>query len=282
MANASGMKLLAREDLNPMKTSSFGTGQLIVKAIKTGAKKIFLGIGGSATVDGGMGMMEAMGVKFYNQNNEILIGSGSNLLHIKSIDTKNLIKFQDIEINIICDVDNPLLGINGAANVFAPQKGASPEMVVKLENGLANFENIIKTYSGIETAGIAGCGAAGGIPIGLVAFMNAVIMEGSEYVLDLLSFDKHVKWADIVITGEGKFDSQSLCNKAPFAVAKRAKKYGKPVYAIVGSNEYPGQTIFKKVLPLSNQNTSLENAIKNAAILVHQRADKLADLLKLI
>jgi glycerate kinase len=279
MASASGMKLLVSDELNPLKTSSFGTGQLILEAIRQGAKKIVLGVGGSATVDGGMGMLEALGVKFFSCERNLLSGNGENLLKIFSIDTNELKLPKGLEIKIISDVDNPLLGENGAAQVFAPQKGATPEMVEQLEKGLANFEEKVTAKTGIPTAELKGSGAAGGIAVGLVAFLNAEIMMGADFILDLLSFDQHLEWTDLVITGEGKFDQQSLRNKAPYSVAVRAMKHGKPVYAIVGIDEFPRQAIFRKVFPLVSFHICQKEAIENTEKLVREKAMELAKIL---
>jgi len=279
MANASGMKLLKNPELNPLKTSSYGTGQLINEAIKFGAKKIYLGVGGSATVDGGMGMLEALGVGFFNKKRELLSGNGGNLVKIAFIDSSNLKLPESLEIKIISDVDNPLLGKNGAARIFGPQKGATPVMVEILEKGLANLSIILHKKTGINTSAVKGGGAAGGLAIGLVALLKAEIVDGANFILDLLSFENHLEWADVVITGEGKFDKQSLNNKAPYAVALRAKKFQKPVYAIVGINDFPEQKIFKELFPLVNSEISIEEAINNTEKLVFDQAKKLANKL---
>ncbi|MCD6354000.1 MAG: glycerate kinase, partial [Prolixibacteraceae bacterium] len=171
MADASGMKLISGKELNPLKASSFGTGQLIKKAIKSGCTEIFLAIGGSATVDGGMGMMEALGVQFFNEKGEPLAGNGENLTKIKRIQFPEI--NQQVTIKIICDVDNPLLGTFGAAAVFGPQKGATPPMVSLLEKGLKNWSALIAGETGRELARLEGSGAAGGVAVPLVAFFNA-------------------------------------------------------------------------------------------------------------
>jgi glycerate 2-kinase len=279
MASASGMKLLVSDELNPLKTSSFGTGQMILEAIRKGAKRIFLGVGGSATVDGGMGILEALGVKFFSKGRDPLSGNGENLSKIFFIDTNGLEIPNGLEIKVISDVDNPLLGKNGAARIFAPQKGATPEMVEQLEKGLASFEEKVKAETGVSVAGLKGCGAAGGIAIGLVAFLNAEIMMGADFILDLLNFKNHLIWADIVITGEGKFDQQSLHNKAPYSVASQAMKHGKPVYAIVGINDFTEQILFEKVYSLVDSNNSMDYAIQNTEKLVYKKAKELAKML---
>ncbi len=278
MAGASGMKLVDPESLNPLKASSFGTGQLIIAAIQKGCSEILLAIGGSATVDGGMGMMEALGFRFLDENGRTLKGNGKNLLLIISFEKSELP--ENIVFKIICDVDNPLLGENGAAAVFGPQKGATPEMVIELEKGLKNWSEIIRKETGKDLVAIRGIGAAGGIALPLMAFHNAELVEGASFVLSSLEFEKHVQWADLVITGEGKIDNQTLNNKAPFAVAQTAKKYGKPIYAFAGIAENFTSEIFDNVYTLVNEKVSKKMAISNAKELLYQSAVEFAVRLK--
>jgi glycerate kinase len=279
MANASGIKLLKKGELNPMKTSTLGTGQLLLKAVSLGAKKIYMGIGGSATVDGGMGLLEAVGIQFFDDSGNPLAGKGENLQKIRKVNDSNLLLPEDLEISIICDVENPLLGPNGAAAVFGPQKGATPEMVKELEAGLANFAGITSGITGRSVEALKGGGAAGGIAAGMVGWLNASIVAGAEFVLEQLSFESHVKWADAVITGEGKFDSQTLWNKAPFAVAQCAKKHGKILIGIAGSVENTGQDIFDGIFPIIRQPCTVEEAILNAEKLTYDTAKELARLI---
>jgi glycerate kinase len=267
MADASGMKLVDGKDLNPLKASSYGTGQLIMDAIKKGCTDIFLAIGGSATVDGGMGMMEALGFQFLNKANNNLSGNGRNLSEVVTLQKPNVLK--DISFKIICDVDNPLLGENGAASVFGPQKGATSEMVEVLENGLKNWMGIMENETGVQLGNIEGGGAAGGIAIPLIAFYNAEMVQGADFILDQLDFEKHVKWADVVITGEGKIDSQTLNNKAPFAVAKRAAKYNKPVFAIAGSVQNEASEAFNGIYSFVNGPHNLDHSMRNAKSLLY-------------
>uniref|UniRef100_UPI0032168768 glycerate kinase n=1 Tax=uncultured Draconibacterium sp. TaxID=1573823 RepID=UPI0032168768 len=274
MADASGMKLVDPRELNPLLASSFGTGQLIKDAIKNGCTEIYLAIGGSATVDGGMGMMEALGFSFRDKNQALLPGNGGNLGLIYSVGkAKGL---ENITFKIICDVDNPLLGENGAAEVFGPQKGASKEMVNMLEKGLKNWADILLCESGKDLKDVEGAGAAGGIALPLIAFFNAQIVPGADFILEQLNFEKQVKWADIVITGEGKIDSQTLNNKAPFAVAKVARKYGKPVFAIGGKVDNFATDIFDGIYSLVNGPITLEFAINNAKQLLYEFSTEFA------
>ncbi len=232
MAEASGMKLVKYDKLNPMKATSFGTGQLIQDAINMGCKEIWLAIGGSATVDGGMGMMEALGFRFMDKNGRELKGNGENLKKINSLQKTNLDK--TVSFKIICDVDNPLLGNNGAATVFGPQKGATTEMVKKLENGLEHWNEVLFHETGKNLSEIKGTGAAGGIATPLMAFYDANLEEGASFVLEKLNFEDHVRWADIIVTGEGKIDDQTNNLKAPFVVAQVSTKTSKTCLCFCG------------------------------------------------
>lgn len=274
MADASGMKLVKSEMLNPLKASSFGTGQLINDAIKKDCSEIYLAIGGSATVDGGMGMLEALGFQFFDKEDNRLIGNGENLVNVHTIRKPELP--QNISIKIICDVDNLLLGENGAAAVFGPQKGATPEMVRLLEKGLENWANILSKDSVKDLKLIAGGGAAGGIAIPLMAFLNGEMVAGADFILEQLNFEAQVKWADIIITGEGKIDSQTLNNKAPIAVARMARKFKKPVLAIGGQVELEVSNAFDGMYSLVNGPVDLDYAMKNAKSLLYNFSQELA------
>lgn len=279
MANASGIKLMKTEELNPLKTSSYGTGQLLLDAIQKGAKKIFVGIGGSATVDGGMGMLEALGIQFFDSEGRLLIGNGENTGKIHWVDTSNCKLPAGIEVVVISDVDNFLLGSNGAARVFGPQKGANPEMVEMLENNLSNYAEVIRKRFGKDMTTLKGGGAAGGISVAFAAFLNAEIRDGADYILDVISIDEPIQWADLVITGEGMIDNQTLMNKAPFAVAMRAKKFGKPVIAVAGSVSLTDDSVFDGVFSIMDKPMTLEYAIENAAELLYKQAKNMAGLI---
>lgn len=275
MANASGMKLLKHSELNPLMASSYGTGQLIMEAVKLGAKNIYIGVGGSATVDGGTGMLEALGLNFYDSSKKKLITNGGNLENIRSVDGKLKVPY-DLKVKIICDVDNPLLGEKGAAKVFSPQKGATAEMVDMLENGLKNFAEITRKCTGKSTIQLKGGGAAGGFCAGLYAWLDAEIVPGADFILDMLSFNKHVQWADLVITGEGKIDNQTIENKAPFAVAKRAKSYKKPVIGIAGWKELTNTSYFDGIFSIINKPCSLEEAMDYVEQYIYETTMELA------
>jgi glycerate kinase len=280
MAEASGMKRVESGLLNPLKATSYGTGQLIADSVLKGCNQIWLAIGGSATVDGGAGMMEALGFILFDKNKKQLAGNGGNLSCIQFIQKPTISK--NISFKIIGDVDNPLLGPRGAAAVFGPQKGASPEMVPVLEEGLKHWSELIQKECGTNYSRLPGSGAAGGMAIPLLAFYNAEIVPGADFVLSQIDLEKQVQWADLVITGEGKIDRQTLGNKAPFAVAKIAKKYKKPVLAIGGKVEPEASSAFDGIFSLVNGPVSLNEAIQNSKELLFQFSLELAKTIKAI
>ncbi|WP_289147031.1 glycerate kinase [uncultured Megamonas sp.] len=235
MAACAGLPLV-KNRLEPDKTTTFGVGELIIDAINNGAKKIILGLGGSATNDGGCGMAAALGVKFKDEQDQEFIPTGGTLSQIYKIDMNNIYsKIKDVEFVSMCDVDNPLCGRLGASAVFAPQKGADEDMVKLLDEGLAHLAKIIKRDLHIEVKDIKGAGAAGGLGAGSIAFLQSKLTKGIDVVLDTINFDELVSKADIVFTGEGKFDSQSLHGKVIMGVANRSQKYKTPVIVVTGA-----------------------------------------------
>ena len=235
MADCAGLPLV-KNRLEPDKTTTFGVGELIIDAVNSGAKKIILGLGGSATNDGGCGMAAALGVKFKDEQDQEFIPTGGTLSQIYKIDMNNIYsKIKDIEFISMCDVDNPLCGKLGASAVFAPQKGADEDMVKSLDEGLAHLAKIIKRDLHIEVKDIKGAGAAGGLGAGSIAFLQSKLTKGIDVILDTINFDELVSKADIVFTGEGKFDSQSLHGKVVMGVANRSQKYKTPVIVVTGA-----------------------------------------------
>lgn len=235
MAACAGLPLV-KNRLEPDKTTTFGVGELIIDAINSGAKKIILGLGGSATNDGGCGMASALGVKFKDEQDQEFIPTGGTLSQIYKIDMNNIYsKIKDIEFISMCDVDNPLCGRLGASAVFAPQKGADEDMVKLLDEGLAHLAKIIKRDLHIEVKDIKGAGAAGGLGAGSIVFLQSKLTKGIDVILDTINFDELVSKADIVFTGEGKFDSQSLHGKVVMGVANRSQKYKTPVIVVTGA-----------------------------------------------
>ncbi|MEZ9997050.1 glycerate kinase [Vibrio lentus] len=240
IAAASGLDLLTPEQRDPLVASSFGTGQLILEAIEQGAQTIILGLGGSATNDGGAGIVQALGGALLDSTGQELSRGGAALAQLASIDLTALDpRCVDIELIVACDVDNPLCGDNGASHIFGPQKGASPEQVVTLDKALANFAQVAETQGSVcgdePVQERTGYGAAGGTPMGLGLLFNMQIKPGIEMVLDVLQADDVLKGADLVITGEGQMDNQTLQGKTPYGIAKRASLQGIPTIGIAGS-----------------------------------------------
>jgi glycerate kinase len=244
MAAVAGLPLVG-DNLHPDKTTTFGVGQLILAAIEAGAKKIIVGLGGSATNDAGCGAASALGVQFYNKSGEIFVPTGGTLCNIDKIDVTHVHpSVKQVEILCMCDIDNPLFGKNGAAYVFAPQKGADSNMVQSLDDGLIHFANVLKTQLQCDVANLPGAGAAGGMGGGLTALFNAKLQMGIEVILNITRFDSLLNDADLVFTGEGKIDSQSLRGKVVVGVARYAKKRNVPVIAVVGDIEDPIDAIY--------------------------------------
>ena len=263
MSKASGLTLLHLSERNPLHTSTYGTGQLIADALHKGCRKFLIGIGGSATNDAGTGMLEALGYRFLDAEGNVLKGVGLSLEAIMAIDTSAAIpELKSAEFIVACDVDSPFHGPKGAAHVYAPQKGASPEMVDFLDNGLKHFADIIKGTTGKDISDMPGAGAAGGLGGAFKAFLNAELRKGADMVLDAIGFDQMVEDADLVITGEGKIDSQTLNGKLPSAVAQRASARNIPVMAICGRTEVESLPCFASICPVTPQEMSLEQAMQ--------------------
>lgn len=235
MAEASGLPLVEYDKRNPLKTTSIGTGELIKDALDKGFTNISIAIGGSATNDGGIGAMIALGVKFLDKNGAELRGRGSDLIRIKTIDTSSIHKnIKNVKFTVMCDVDNPLTGKNGATYTFGAQKGADKDMLQELEKGMKNYANVINETFGIDINKVKGSGAAGGLGASLKVFLNADLKSGIETVLDLIKFDDLLDETDVVITGEGRMDFQSAFGKVASGVGKRCKNKNIPAIAIVG------------------------------------------------
>lgn len=235
MAQASGIQLVPPTDRNPSEASTFGTGQMILSALDHGCKKIYMGLGGSATNDGGMGMAEALGVRFYDAEGNTLEGKGSSLSNIHRIDISGMDhRIQETELIAMCDVQNPLCGANGASAVYGPQKGASQEEIHRLDDGLRNYARRVKECNGVDIIDVPGAGAAGGLGGGLMAFCQAKLLSGCHAILDICGFDDLLQDADLVITGEGHIDKSTSFGKVPYSIATRAAKQGVPVVAIGG------------------------------------------------
>lgn len=273
MARASGLAMIDPKNLDPFNSTSFGTGELILDAVKNGAKKIILGIGGSATNDCGIGVAKAVGIKFLDSKNNEVGNNVSNFSNIKKI---NLDKFNsqlnDIKFEVACDVTNKLCGKEGASYIYGPQKGASAEDVKILDNNLLHIGNLIEKDLGVNVLDIKGGGAAGGLGAGMVAFFGAKLRPGVDIIFDTLSVEEKIKDADLIITGEGQFDISSTYNKAPAAIAKLGKKYNIPTIGISGSfgegfDKLDEFGILSKST-LINKISSLDDNIKDAGNLL--------------
>nr|MBA2762519.1 glycerate kinase [Segetibacter sp.] len=270
MADASGIRLLKREELNPLIATSFGTGEQIKTALDKGAKKIIVGMGGSATADGGSGILKALGIRFLNANKEELEGLPASLIELASIDVSGIDqRILDSEVVVLCDVDNMLLGNNGAAAMFGPQKGASPEDVKKLDAALGKLSRVALQLTGKDMSAIKYGGTAGGAAAGLYALLNAELVNGIDYFLQLTAFDKALENTDLVVTGEGSIDEQTLQGKGPFGVAFRAKLKGLPVIGLAGKVPVESnaslQKYFDVLMAIGNQPVDLSTALAGTA-----------------
>ena len=278
MAAASGLTLVKDEERNPLITTTYGTGQMIKAAMEKGCKKILIGIGGSATNDGGIGMAQALGVSFKDKDgNEIGYG-GEKLAQIHNIDLSNINKsLKETEIIIMSDVINPLCGPNGAAAIYGPQKGATPEIVKLLDNNLKYYAKVINEKLGKDILDVPGAGAAGGLGAGLIVFCNASLCAGIEKVLDITGIDQHLVDADLVITGEGQMDHQSVFGKVPVGVGRRALKYNVPVIAIVGSVGEGASTVYahgiNAIMDIVTSPMTLCEAMENVSNLIEYTAE---------
>jgi glycerate 2-kinase len=286
MAAASGIQLVSTEKRNPLLTTTRGTGELIIAALDHGVKHIIIGIGGSATNDGGAGMAKALGAILLDENGDEIGEGGGALSDLATINLANFDpRLADIQIEVACDVENPLTGEKGASAIFGPQKGATPEMVVKLDQNLAHFAAIIERDLGKKIDNVPGAGAAGGLGGGLLAFLSSELKRGVEIVIEATGLTHIVKDADLVITGEGKIDGQTIFGKTPVGVSKTAKKYGVPVIGLAGNvskdshvvHEHGIDAIFSIVPGI----ISLEDAFQHAGEYVERTASNIAAVWKM-
>jgi glycerate kinase len=286
MAAASGLELLTDEERDPWITSTFGTGQLIGDALERGVRKILLGIGGSATNDGGAGMAQALGVKFSGRGGILTVQGGGALSEVGQIHMEGLDpRLAGAEIVVACDVTNPLTGPHGASFVYGPQKGANKEMAGKLDRNLTHFAGLIHDQLGKEVSMTPGAGAAGGLGAGLVAFLDASLVKGFDMIAGVVGLEEKVLAADLVITGEGKMDAQTRFGKTPFGVAQLAKKHGKQVIGVAGAlDDETGilyEAGFDMLMPIQEKPGELESSLKNGKLLLERTGERLARLLKM-
>jgi len=278
MAAASGIELLKENDRNPWLTSTYGTGELINHALDMNCEKLVIGVGGSSTNDAGTGMAQALGVRFLDNTGGEVAAGGGNLGQIAVIDMSGLDKrLSRCKILVACDVDNPFYGPRGAALTYALQKGADKEMAKKLDDNMRHFADKISEILGISIQNIKGAGAAGGLAGGLMAFLKAELKPGFEVIKDIINLENEIRKADIVVTGEGKIDSQTQFGKVPFGVARIAARHKKPVIAIAGSLGDKADELYEKIfdliIPLARNPSDIEDAIKNADKLIRDTAE---------
>jgi glycerate kinase len=284
MAAASGLPLVPENLRNPLNTTSYGTGELIKAALDSGCRKLILGIGGSATNDGGIGMVQALGGRFLDESGKDVGFGGKELASIRAVDVSGLdSRLRDVTVTVACDVDNPLVGERGASAIFGPQKGANPDMVRELDAGLHNLADVIERDLGVDVKHMPGAGAAGGIGAASVAFLHAELRSGIEIVLDATRFESALDGASLVITGEGRIDSQTLSGKTICGVLNSASAKGVPVLALGGGIGEGGYDLLEHgaiaVLSITNKPMDLEYAQKNASELLARASEQAIRLL---
>lgn len=279
LASTSGMCLLKKEELNPFETTTFGAGELMLEALNHGAKQLIIGLGGTATVDGGMGALQALGVEFFTRSEMIKVGSAKTMADVVRIDCSKIDKrLSSLEkIVLLTDVDSFLLGEKGAVYVFAPQKGASEENLPKLERNMALFAGSLFQYSGIDVRTLTGGGAAGGFASSFYSILGAEIKPGADYVLRHLDFDRALACCDCVVTGEGRVDEQTFSNKAPYAVLNSGTNFEKPVYMICGTSLLSEESAFCKTYQLVREPVSTNEAFARAFDLVVERSEEMGN-----
>lgn len=286
MAAASGLTLIEKDERNPLKTTTYGTGELIKDAIDKGCSKIIIGIGGSATNDGGAGMAMALGAKFLDKKGNSIGLGGGELGNIEEIDLTSFNSIlKDVTIIAACDVDNPLCGENGASYVYGPQKGATKEMVEILDENLLHYGKLLELKFNKSIIDYPGAGAAGGLGAGLLVFLDAELKRGIDIVIEVTGLEEKVQEADLVITGEGQMDFQTSFGKTPYGVAQISKKYNKPVIAIAGGIGDGAEELYNKgidsIFSIVDKPLSLEEAIKNSKELLENSAERIIRLINI-
>jgi glycerate kinase len=279
MAEASGLRLVPDEKRNPLITTTFGTGELIRAAIERGCRKLIIGIGGSATNDGGAGMAQALGAKLLDADGNELPFGGAALARLARIDVSSFILHpSSFDVIVACDVENPLCGDEGASAIYGPQKGASPEMIKQLDAALSHYADVLKRDLGKDVANVPGAGAAGGLGAGLMAFLDARLERGVDIVLRAVRLRERVQGADLVFTGEGAIDGSTVFGKAPIGVARVAQECGVPVIAVVGAANAGYEAVYAHgvdaVVPIPLKPMTLNEAMSDARNLVAAAAER--------
>ncbi|MEW9094220.1 MAG: glycerate kinase [Clostridiaceae bacterium] len=285
MAVASGLQLVPRNERNPLITTTYGTGELIKAALDKGVKSILVCIGGSATNDGGAGMIQALGARLLDSEGKEIGFGGGELHKIKNIDLSSLDKrIENISIEVACDVNNPLLGERGASRIFGPQKGADKETVEILEENMTHYAKVIEEELGIKVDGIPGGGAAGGLGMALMAFLKGKLSPGIDLVIQYTGLEDKIKGAELVITGEGSIDSQTNYGKTPVGVSKVAKKYGIPVIAFAGRIGDGIEGLYENgissVIGILREASTIEKALEEGKSNLEKAAENVARILK--
>lgn len=286
MASASGIHLVPLDKRNPLITTTYGTGQLIKACLDKGVKKLLIGIGGSATNDGGAGVIQALGGRLLDKDGKELSFGGGELGKLHTIDLTDFDqRLRDISVEVACDVNNTLCGEKGASNVFGPQKGATKEMVNLLDNNLKHYANVIKEQIGKDVLDVVGAGAAGGLGAGLMAFFNGTLKKGIEMVIEYTGLENKIKEADMVWTGEGSIDFQTQYGKTPLGVATVAKKYDKPVIAFAGRVGEDIDILYEKgidsIFGIIKDVTSIEEALEKGQENMEKTAENVIRLMSL-
>jgi glycerate kinase len=285
MALASGLELVSQNERDALRATTYGTGLLLRAALETGAKRIIVGMGGSATTDGGAGCLQALGVRLLDAKGQDVPPGGGSLDQIRTIDIRGLDpRWREVEVIIASDVENPTLGERGAAAVFGPQKGATPEDVARLEANLRHFFNLVHQQLGIDVRSVPGGGAAGALSAGLMVFLGGQIRSGIDLILEQVGFDALLASADLVITGEGRMDSQTIGGKGPIGVARQARERGVKTVALVGSLDADDALLHEAglwaALPITPSPMPLDEALRRAPELLEQAALRLGYLLR--
>ena len=285
MARTSGLALVALENRDPLAATTYGLGEIIRDAIEVGFRSFVVGIGGSATNDGGAGMAQALGVRILDNGARDLPPGGAALAQLDRIDMSGLDpRARESQFSVACDVSNPLTGPEGASAVYGPQKGATPDIVVQLDAALAHFAEIVRRDIGVEINDVSGAGAAGGLGGGLIAFLGGTLRAGVDIVLDAVELDRHLEGADLAITGEGQMDFQTVYNKAPIGVARLAKAHGIPVIAISGSLGQGFTDVHEHgidaALAITSAPMTLDHASENAAELIAAATEQVLRLMQ--
>ncbi len=285
MAAASGLPMVPTEKRNPLNTTTYGTGELIRDALDQGYRKISIAIGGSATNDGGMGAMRALGIRFLDKEGKELEGAGSDLAKVADIDVSGLHPAAaEAEFTVMCDVNNPLTGTDGATYTFGKQKGGTPEILDELEAGMKNYAAVIRDKLGKDVDQIPGTGAAGGLGAALCVFLHATLKSGIETVLDLIDFDGLLEGTDLVVTGEGRIDWQSAFGKVPSGIGLRCRAKGVPAVALVGGMGTGAEKIYEfgveSIIPTINGAMDIEEALERAEELYSNAAERMFRMLR--